>query len=294
VNFYAFHIGDYISATRHLTWIEDVAYRRLLDVYYVREAPLPLDMRAIYRLVSASNDEQREAVQTVVAEFFRQSEAGWHHERCDREIAKATEKKQKAQESARARWNANAVPSQSERNANAADRPCERIESGCEGNAPNPNPNPNPNPKVKPKDAVLRTESSPPENGVADPSEASAEPPDKPPKLVNGSVPSCPIEAVIEAYHEALPMLPRVAVRNTVRDRLVSARWRQVFADGKAHNREEGLLLFREFFAYCRESKFLTGQAKAQAPDRPPFMADLQWLMSPTNFAKTVEGRYHR
>ena len=41
MNFYPFHIGDYASATRHLTWIEDAAYRRLLDVYYVKEGPLP-------------------------------------------------------------------------------------------------------------------------------------------------------------------------------------------------------------------------------------------------------------
>ena len=45
MNYYAFHIGDYASATRHLSWIEDAAYRRLIDCYYVREVPFPTDKR---------------------------------------------------------------------------------------------------------------------------------------------------------------------------------------------------------------------------------------------------------
>lgn len=97
MNFYAFHIGDYASATRHLTWEEDCAYRRLLDVYYTREEPLPDDLRAICRLVVASTTEQRQAVEVVLHEFFHQTEAGWISPRADREID-AMRVKQSAQE----------------------------------------------------------------------------------------------------------------------------------------------------------------------------------------------------
>ena len=97
MNFYAFHIGDYASATRHLTWEEDCAYRRLLDVYYTREEPLPDDLRAICRLVVASAPEQRQAVEVVLHEFFHQTEAGWISTRADREID-AMRVKQSAQE----------------------------------------------------------------------------------------------------------------------------------------------------------------------------------------------------
>lgn len=97
MNFYAFHIGDYASATRHLSWEEDCAYRRLLDVYYTREEPLPDDLRAICRLVVASTPEQREAVEVVLHEFFHQTEAGWISPRADREID-AMRVKQSAQE----------------------------------------------------------------------------------------------------------------------------------------------------------------------------------------------------
>lgn len=97
MNFYAFHIGDYASATRHLTWEEDCAYRRLLDVYYTREEPLPDDLRAICRLVLASSADQRQAVEVVLHEFFHQTEAGWISPRADREID-AMRVKQSAQE----------------------------------------------------------------------------------------------------------------------------------------------------------------------------------------------------
>ena len=154
MNFYPFHIGDYASATRHLTWIEDAAYRRLLDVYYVKEGPLPTEKRQVYRLAVASTDDQREAIDTVLEEFFELTDAGYTHMRCEDEIAHAVEKRNKAAQSANARWsNArnsdNALPAQCERNANAADEACERINEACEGNAPNPNPNPNPKVNTK-------------------------------------------------------------------------------------------------------------------------------------------------
>ena len=100
MNFYPFHIGDYASATRHLSWLEDAAYRRLLDVYYVREEPLPTDIRQVYRLVVASTEEHREAVDIVLAEFFKLTPEGYRHSRCDAEICRKNEKSEKASISA--------------------------------------------------------------------------------------------------------------------------------------------------------------------------------------------------
>lgn len=140
MNYYPFHIGDYASATRHLTWDEDMAYRRLIDAYYTRETPIPSELRQVYRLVMATTPEQREAVDTVLVEFFTETPDGWINNRCDEEIAAFKTKSEKASQSAQARWrNANAMPTQSERNANASTEPCERIETPCEGNAPKTN-----------------------------------------------------------------------------------------------------------------------------------------------------------
>lgn len=92
MNYYPHHIGDYITATAHLTMIEDGAYRRLLDLYYSTEKPLPLERKALYRLARARAREEQEAINIVLEEFFELGDDGWTHSRCDEEIAKAKEK----------------------------------------------------------------------------------------------------------------------------------------------------------------------------------------------------------
>ena len=86
MNYYPFHIGDYLSATRHLSWEEDTAYRRLLDVYYMAEKALPSDAGQVSRLVLATTDVQRLAVQAVLDEFFELTSEGWINRRADAEI----------------------------------------------------------------------------------------------------------------------------------------------------------------------------------------------------------------
>lgn len=148
MNFYAFHIGDYASATRHLTDFEDLAYRRLIDVYYVTEKPLPLDRRQTYRLARAASDDMRAAIDVVLQEFFHEEEDGWHHKRCDEEIATAKEKSSLARANGRLGGLAKANSSQATKNVVNAKQPlgdevANATEKASEGLAPNPNPNPN-------------------------------------------------------------------------------------------------------------------------------------------------------
>jgi uncharacterized protein YdaU (DUF1376 family) len=145
MNYIEFHLGDYAAATAHLSWDEDMAYMRLLRAYYSSEAPIPADMKQACRLARATTPAQRTAVETVLQEYFDLRADGWHQKRCDAEIERATDKKEKARRSASARWDAK--PSDSKRNANASP---EAMRTHTEGNAPNPNPNPNPNPKEEP------------------------------------------------------------------------------------------------------------------------------------------------
>lgn len=148
MNFYAFHIGDYAAHTAHLEPMEDLAYRRCLDLYYTREAALPADPADVARLVRLRGEP--EAVRLVLVEFFELTEAGWKHKRCDVEIAEAQEKRAKAQASANKRWgsNANAMPTHSDRMQDA-------VPSECEPNAPNPTPNPTPKKKDAPAALTL-------------------------------------------------------------------------------------------------------------------------------------------
>lgn len=89
MNYYSFHIGDYAVHTRHLSPMEDLAYRRLLDLYYTREGALPPDTLVIARLLGMKDHYPE--VENVLCEFFLQNEDGWSHERCDEEIAKYLE-----------------------------------------------------------------------------------------------------------------------------------------------------------------------------------------------------------
>lgn len=87
MNYYEHHLGDYLRDTAHLSMLEDGAYRRLIDAYYIREAPLPAELRDVFRLVRAQSKQDREAVEVVLREFFTQTPDGWRHGRCEREIA---------------------------------------------------------------------------------------------------------------------------------------------------------------------------------------------------------------
>lgn len=98
MNYYEHHIGDYLKDTAHLSMIEDAAYRRLIDVYYTRESPLPSDRKAVQKLARAQSKDERAAVDYVLDEFFELREGGWHQSRCDEEIAKYQEKAPRAQE----------------------------------------------------------------------------------------------------------------------------------------------------------------------------------------------------
>jgi uncharacterized protein YdaU (DUF1376 family) len=107
MNYYSFHIGDYASHTRHLSLLEDLAYRRLIDAYYLSEKPFvgsPADIAKDIGMMS-----EIEEVYYVLSKFFESTESGWINKRCDEEIAKYHGKQEQAvkagKASAQARFN---------------------------------------------------------------------------------------------------------------------------------------------------------------------------------------------
>jgi uncharacterized protein YdaU (DUF1376 family) len=85
MHYYQFNIGDYASHTRHLSIIEDIAYRRLLDLYYLHERPLGDCSTNVARLIGMS--QYSEEVDTVLIEFFEHIDGGFINSRADKEIA---------------------------------------------------------------------------------------------------------------------------------------------------------------------------------------------------------------
>jgi uncharacterized protein YdaU (DUF1376 family) len=88
MNYYERHIGDFMKDTMGLTMIEEGAYNRLLDIYYAKEEPLPLDVKECYMLARANSKKERDAVDKVLIKFFRKTDDGFRKNRCDEVIEK--------------------------------------------------------------------------------------------------------------------------------------------------------------------------------------------------------------
>jgi uncharacterized protein YdaU (DUF1376 family) len=82
MHYYQFHIGDYRAATSHLSNEEDLAYRRLLDMYYDSESPIPTDIDWVSRRLRLGSD----VVMSVLTDMFEPTEKGWVNKRADAEI----------------------------------------------------------------------------------------------------------------------------------------------------------------------------------------------------------------
>ena len=68
MHFYSFNIGDYLSHTGHLSPMEDLAYRRMIDLYCLKESPLPIAPNDVAKLIRLRDEV--DAVTTVLEEYF--------------------------------------------------------------------------------------------------------------------------------------------------------------------------------------------------------------------------------
>lgn len=124
MHYYQFNIGDYSKSTKHLTPLEDIAYRRMLDLHYDTEKPLPCEIASIARLIVMR--ENQEEIRQVLNEFWCETEEGWINKRASEDIDAYKEKSEKAKKSAEARWakqkdsenNAKGMRTHSDSNAN--------------------------------------------------------------------------------------------------------------------------------------------------------------------------------
>ena len=79
MHYYQFNIGDYRAATAHLSNDEDLAYRRLLDMYYDTEKQIPLETQWVAKRLRLDT----KVVKAVLQDMFKLTETGWHHGRCE-------------------------------------------------------------------------------------------------------------------------------------------------------------------------------------------------------------------
>ena len=249
MHYYQFHIGDYKSHTSHLSVIEDIAYRRLLDFYYLHEKPIR--QQNIARQIGMREYEQE--VLSILDEFFLSTTDGFVSPRANKEIENYHSKIEQASKAGKA---------SAERRFNARSTDVQ----------PTNNQEP-------------ITINHKPDISIC--------PPSGEPEVGNG-LPKCNHQGVIDLYHKHLPTLRKVEVWNDARKGYLRQRWREV-ADELSKTKVIGapdiLGWFAEFFDHIGTSRFLTG--KVNSKDGRAFVADLEWILKPSNFAKIVEGKYH-
>lgn len=102
MNFFKLYIGDYQRDTAHLTMAEHGAFLLMLQHYYATEKPLPVG-RALHRILRAETDEERNAIDSVAAQFWTLTDDGLINARADEEIGKAREQADTNRRIARAR-----------------------------------------------------------------------------------------------------------------------------------------------------------------------------------------------
>jgi uncharacterized protein YdaU (DUF1376 family) len=258
MHYYQHHIGDFIKATARLTDGQSMAYLRLLWMYYDSEKPLKPDTKVLAFQIGATIEE----TELLLDSFFWLAESGWHHTRCDQEIAEYRsflEKKSNAgKASAQRRKNNSSTSEQQVFNDRSTD--------------------------------VQLTN-----NHITNNQHIFISPPDgEPEQKADKKLPGCDHKSVVELYHQLLPTMRRVEVWNDTRAGYLRQRWREVaveLSETKEITHADVLTWWEEFFKHVSKSKFLTG--KINDKSGRTFVADLEWIIKPSNFAKIVEGKYH-
>lgn len=260
MRYYQFHIGDYASHTRHLNHTEDLAYRRLLDFYYLHEQPIK--QREIARQIGMRDCEQE--VLSVLEEFFVSTNDGYINPRADREIEAYKAMKDAGKRGAEKRWSQD-----------------KSITSDA-----HPIATPYP-PHSHPNDTLIATKNHEPltSNHIE---EAKA-------SLSGTGFPPCPHGRVLELWKQRLPQLSQPRTWEGARQSALKGRWNQAakksaWSDGYS-TQEEGLKWWDSFFTYiANDTKLASGFETSGRVWRP----DLPWVLNATNFAKIIDGKYQK
>jgi len=96
VHYYEFNIPAWVLHTSHLTLEEECVYRRLLDLYYDTEKPIPEETKTVIRRLRLVNYES--IVVQILGEVFHLEADGWHNNRADIVISEYQAKADKARE----------------------------------------------------------------------------------------------------------------------------------------------------------------------------------------------------
>lgn len=257
MHYYQFHVGDYLSSTSHLSNEEDLAYRRLLDMYYTSEKPIPLDTQWVARRLRVAS----EVVELVLKDFFTQTPDGYTKERCEQEICryKQLAERNKRNGSLGGRPKTNPVGSQQD----------------TSGIPEEPSRNLNQEPVTKNQEPLDIEPSG---------------------SLSGTSFHHCPQKQILALWKAKLPHLTQPRIWEGSRAAALRQRWYQA-SKPSAFNKdgydttEGGLEWWGSFFEYIANDTKLSNGFESQGRVWKP---DLEWVVNATNFQKIIDGKYDK
>jgi len=253
MHYYTFNIGDYRGATAHLSNEEDLAYRRLLDMYYDTEKKIPLDTQWLARRLRLDT----KVIEDVLTDMFEKQEDGWFHARCHDVIGQyhaMAEKNRKNGKLGGRKKNPLGIPVATDL------EPIDKATNNQELITNN----------------QVNTSICPPEG------ELEQKLPDCEHKAVISLYHEhLPTLRKVEVWNTTRHGYLRQRWREVAIE----------LSQGKTIQTEDVLTWWSDFFKHIGYSKFLTG--KVNGKDGRAFTADLEWILKPSNFAKIVEGKYH-
>lgn len=192
MHYYQFNIGDYTSHTKGLSVIEDIAYRRIIDDYFLSEQPLIGCSADVARVIGMR--EYNAEVEYVLNRFFVNQDGKWLHTRIEKDIAayrKQLANKSKAGiESGKARRN------------KEVEHPLNTCSTPVEHNV----------------DSVEQTSNQEPGTKNQEPDKNHTQKP---------AVTACPVEQIIQLYRDTARRLPSVRIVPDSVKAHIRARWLQ-------------------------------------------------------------------
>lgn len=261
MNFLKLYIGDYLRDTGTLTVAEHGAYMLMLLHVYATERPLPQG-RELHRLLRAETKADRDAIDSVASRFWYVTPGGLLNKRADLEMVKANHQREVNRSVGKLGGRPKRIETESV------------IESGAE-----PEPNRNHNHSQTPEKEVSKPSASHPPAAAAGPRTASV---------------PCPYEAIVSAYHDILPSLPRVKLMPAKRQAAMRKLWGWVLSSRKsdgarrATNADEALQWLRGYFEHAQHNDFLMGRT-ARPTEHAGWQCDLDFLLTEKGMKQVIE-----
>lgn len=257
MHYYQHHIGDFIKATSRLTDGQAMAYLRLIWMYYDTEKPLKPDVKLLAFQIGSTEEETK----LILESYFWLADSGWHHTRCDQEIAEYRALLDKRSTAGRA---------SAQRRMNKSATNDEQVLNECS------------------TDVQLTNNHEPiTNNHIKEDAKAS---------LSGTAFPTCPHQKIINLFGKHLSHLPQPRVWDGNRATMLRQRWIQAskpsdFSPDGYNTEAEGLAWWNSFFHYIANDTKLAQGFQSQGRT---WLPDLPWIVNASNFAKIIDGKYDK